>query len=190
MDKVPIRSKLLIVTEGYTEKNHLEKLRERDNNFELIVRRCPEQRPNKILKFCINCMNELGISIKDGDSVYCVFDVDYNKEQSLQKILDEARRKNIGIIMSKPCFEVFFLLHFTNNLDRIVTPQDAKEELNTYITDYSETGEYWKILKPLQGTALDRSRAYSIPQTLNLKKMQNGTNIYEIFDDISCRKNE
>ena len=100
MDRFPIRSKVLIVTEGYTEKNYLERLRERDNGFELIVRRCPEQRPNKILRFCVSCMNDLGISPKDGDSAYCVFDVDYTSEERLQKVMAEAERKGIGIILS------------------------------------------------------------------------------------------
>ena len=158
MKGLPIRSKLLIVTEGYTEKNYFDKLRERDSGFELIVRRCPEQRPNKILKFCLSCINELGLSVREGDSAYCVFDVDYTGEKQLQKVLDEARNKGIGVILSKPCFEVFFLLHFTGNIDRLAVPQDAKEELGTYIENYSETGEYWKRLKPEQQTALERSR--------------------------------
>ncbi len=36
--------------------------------------------------------------------------------------------------------------------------------------------------------ALERSRDYTIPQTLDLKKMPNGTNVYEIFDDVTERK--
>ena len=188
MDRFPIRSKVLIVTEGYTEKNYLERLRERDNGFELIVRRCPEQRPNKILRFCVSCMNDLGISPKDGDSAYCVFDVDYTSEERLQKVMAEAERKGIGIILSKPCFEVFFLLHFTGNIDRLAIPQDAKDELKTYLGDYSETGEYWNRLKPYQQSAVERSREYQLPQTLDLRKLRNGTNIYEIFDDLAKRR--
>lgn len=190
MDRFPIRSKVLIVTEGYTEKNYLERLRERDSGFELIVRRCPEQRPNKILRFCVSCMNDLGISLKDRDSAYCVFDVDFTSELRLQKVLDEARKKGIGIILSKPCFEVFFLLHFTGNIDRLAIPQDAKDELGAYLNGYSETGEYWEMLKPHQDTAIERSREYQLPLAIDLKRMRNGTNIYEIFDDIAQRKKD
>jgi len=53
---------------------------------------------------------------------------------------------------------------------------------------YSETGDYWKKLLPMQQRAIERSRRFVIPDRIDLKRCANGTNIYELFDDLRHRK--
>ena len=42
MNPYPSLPTILIVTEGFTEKNYLERLRERDAGYSVIVKRSPE----------------------------------------------------------------------------------------------------------------------------------------------------
>jgi len=188
MNRYPVIPTVLVVTEGLTEKIYLDRFRERDAGFNLIVKRSPEQRPEKILKFCESQMVERGLNPRDGHAAYCVFDTDYTSEDKLQYILDRAKKKGIGIIISKPCFEAFFLLHFTSNIDSLASPKDAKEELRQYLEDYSESKDYWKKLLPMQQEAINRSRRFVLSERINLKKCPNGTNLYALFDDFSERK--
>ena len=188
MSIYPALPTILIVTEGFTEKNYLERLRERDVGYTVIVKRSPEQRPEKILKYCEAQVRERALDLKTQDAAYCVFDTDYTSEEKLQEILVRAKKKGIRVILSKPCFEVFFLLHFTGNIDSLAVPKDAKEELANYLEGYSETGDYWKKLLPMQQGAIERSRRFVIPDRIDLRKCANGTNIYELFDDLRHRK--
>ncbi len=189
MNPYPSLPTILIVTEGFTEKNYLERLRERDAGYSVIVKRSPEQRPDKILKYCEAQVQERDLELGVQDAAYCVFDTDYTPESKLQEILDRARKKGIKVILSKPCFEVFFLLHFTNNVDMLAVPKDAKEELGNYLEGYSETEDYWKKLLPMQQEAIARSRRFTLPEKISMKKCVNGTNIYELFDELERRKN-
>ena len=184
MNRYPIRPKVLVITEGYTEKNYFEKYRERGAGYEVIVRKSPENTPNKILKFCINQINELGIDLRNGDFAFCVFDVDYNKEDSLNRVLSEARRRGIQIILSNPCFEIFFLLHFTDRIHHLSTPKETKEEMNLYVADYSETKDYWKRLLPERSIALTRCRGFEVKDNISLETLSNGSNIYLFVDTL------
>ncbi len=190
MNGYSLRSKVLVVTEGYSEKIYFNKFRERDNSFEIIVRRCPEQRPKKILRFCLNEIKELGLDLKGGDSAYIVFDVDYNSESLINEIIESARHKNVGVIISKPCFEVFYLLHFTNNIDRLVDPEDTLDELDHYLKGYSKTEDYWRKLLPMQSEAVEKTRSFNIEDLCDLAKCRNGTDIYVFFDDIATRRSK
>ncbi|MDD7423423.1 MAG: RloB family protein [Candidatus Methanomethylophilaceae archaeon] len=183
-----LRSKILIVTEGYTEKKYFEKFRERDVDYEVIVRKSPDNNAKKVFKFCTNEIKNIGLDVKNDDSAYCVIDVDYNSEDTLNKILKEAKKNNIHIILSKPCFEVFFILHFDRDIDGLAEPKDAEMELNNYIPGYCKTGDYWKLLSKSQKKAVEYSRGYVIGESIDLKRCCNGTNVYEFFDEITRRK--
>ena len=190
MSLYAVRTKILVVTEGYTEKNYFEKFRRRDSGYELIVRRCPENTPNKISRFCISQIKDLGLDLKGGDMAFCVFDTDYNKEETVNRVLTDSARRGIRVVLSKPCFEVFFLLHFTGNIDRLAYPSDAKSEIGTYLHGYVETGDYWKKLLPCQARAVERSRAFVLNGNIDLKRQVNGTNIYVFFDALSGLETE
>lgn len=175
---------MLIITEGYTEKNYFEKFRRRNSGYELIVKKSPENTPNKIFKFCINQIHDLGLDVNGHDVVFCIFDVDYNSDKTINSVLSSARSKGINIILSNPCFEIFFLLHFTKKIYDLSTPKDTKQEIRNYILDYQETGDYWMMLHPMLDEAIQRSRSFIIDSPVDLNNLQNGTNIYLIFDSM------
>ncbi|MBS7382631.1 MAG: hypothetical protein KIG18_02785, partial [Candidatus Methanomethylophilaceae archaeon] len=67
--------------------------------YEVIVRKSPDNNAKKVFKFCANEIKNIGLDVKNDDSAYCVIDVDYNSEDTLNKILKEAKKNNIHIIL-------------------------------------------------------------------------------------------
>ena len=188
MAKYQLRPKILVITEGYTERNYFNKFRERDTDYEVIVRKSPDNTAKKIFRFCVQMIKELGLDLKNGDSAYCVFDADYTKEEILNNLLKESKAKGIHIILSKPCFEVFYILHFNGDIDSLAIPKDVKKEISNFIPEYSESTDYWEKLLPKQSNAVRLSRRFVLGDTIDLKRCCNGSNIYEFFDEIERRK--
>lgn len=182
------RKKVFIVTEGHTEFNYLDKLRERDLKFSIIVKKSPETHPREIFKNCIRGMEANQISIKDGDLAYCVFDVDNNSVGEINEVIRHAKSKKINIIISNPCMEIFFLLHYSTDINHLNNQNDVINELKKYIPKYSKTGNNWDILKELQPTGLNNSRNHTIDVKEPFEPTHNGTNLHELLDTINKMK--
>ncbi len=61
------------------------------------------------------------------DEIYCVLDVDDHAH--LTKALKEAKKNKFIPIVSNPCFELWYLLHFPNYSTRPQTPKLLEKEL-------------------------------------------------------------
>lgn len=46
------------------------------------------------------------------DEVWCIFDVEWPNHPNLKEAVDLARRSDINVAISNPCFELWLLLHF------------------------------------------------------------------------------
>ncbi len=181
-ESVPDNSESSRDYRGVHRKNYFEKYRERGTGFEIIVRKSPDNTPNKIFKFCLDQITNIGIDLHNGDFAFCVFDVDYNSEDSLNNVLANARKKGVNIILSNPCFEIFFLLHFTDKISHLSTPRETKDEMNLYVENYCETKQYWNKLLPMKAIALNRSRSFEFEDHINLDTLPNGSNVYSFID--------
>lgn len=172
---------IFVVTEGHTERIFIRHLCQRNCGYSLHVEKSPQEKAIKAVRYCANEFKKR-FSEKDGDIAFCVVDVDNNSEEDLIAALNYAESKGITLIISNPCFESFFLLHFKDNLPKM-TPKEAKEELRKYIKGYNETTDYWDLLKGRQDLALRRSRVYGFDKAVfSLSTLKNGSNIYELFD--------
>lgn len=67
------------------------------------------------------------------DEVWCVFDVD--EHPNLPDARQQARDNGIKLAVSNPCFELWLLLHFTDQTAHIERGA-AKASLRNYIRDY------------------------------------------------------
>ncbi len=174
---------VLIVTEGLTEKKYLSHLSRRNAGYLVRVVESPRKDPVSIVKFCIKEMSNRGLSPKDGDMVYCVIDVDFNKEIQLKKSIALAKKNGISIVLSNPCFEVFFIFHFRDALPTFASPDEAVEYLKGFIPDYTKNKDYWHLLEKDLDVALERvaRELDEIPLVLGSKST---TNIGRLFDDI------
>jgi hypothetical protein len=68
---------------------------------------------------------------EDYDQVWCVVDVD--DFQDVNQACDEARKSDIGLIISNPCFELWLLLHHTDHRAHAATNAALKPLLLKYV---------------------------------------------------------
>ncbi|KUE73497.1 hypothetical protein AUQ37_08825 [Candidatus Methanomethylophilus sp. 1R26] len=173
---------VLVVTEGYTEKTFLNHLRERNMGCSLTVMKSPEANPRKLIGYTVSQIRNKGIELRRGDRAFCVFDTDYTSQEDLEKASAQAAKHGIGLIVSKPCFETVFLAHFGYDLSLLRSPADAQSALEKFIPDYSKTGDYWNLLIGKRGVAERILRGCDT--AVRLRKADNGSNLFELFDAI------
>ncbi|MET9292002.1 RloB family protein [Streptomyces sp. NPDC003077] len=71
------------------------------------------------------------------DRVWCVIDAEAPRNHpSLAEALREAKRKGITCIVSEPCFELWLILHFKDQVGYLTTKQ-AQDVLGTLLRGYS-----------------------------------------------------
>ena len=125
---------------------------------------------------------------RNGDVAVCVLDVDQNTLEDLKDAMEYAKKKNILLVVSNPCIEVFFMLHFKKDVPN-VSSSEMKKLIGNHIKGYSETGDYWNILLKNKYQAIERTRSYLLDiETLNQSIV--GSNIYELFDRIERMKSK
>ena len=119
---------------------------------------------------------------------FCVFDtdMDYNKNKIINKAKQYAKERNIKIITSTPCIELWFLLHYeytTANL-ALGTFKNEDQSLNTgaiSFTDHDLVGK--KVTKVI--ISADKDIAYQNP-TFNLMegKINGEPSSIEVITDL------
>jgi hypothetical protein len=110
----------------------------------------------------------LGLYKENYEKVYCVIDRDEHPTYAdALAIIEEKKRKNIPIeaIVSNPCVEVWFLLHYEYSTACIArkgkkSPGDcAVTKLNKHIPGYAKTAEgLYVLLKPKQKEAIKNAK--------------------------------
>lgn len=153
----PRKNLFLVVCAGDTEEVYFNSYRKPDLSADIKIRRCKATDPVNIVKFAIARMNDLGLSVGSGDFAYCVFDIDENTPQNLEKAAKLAVRKGIVLCPSNPCFELWYLLHF-NYSDANLTSQEAEERINEYIQNYEKTRDYSNVLYTKRDTAISNAK--------------------------------
>ena len=179
---------IFILTEGETEKIYLNHLKQRGHNYSLHIQSYGRNDPLKMVKRCNEIFRNRGMSVRRGDHAFCVMDVDNCKDDDFRKALQYSEKNRIQIILSNPCFEVFFLLHFTDEIPNL-TSKEMKKELSNHIEGYRETGDYWHFLLENQSDALMRSRCYHLDNDSVINGIL-GTNVWVLFDLVKRLKIE
>jgi hypothetical protein len=72
----------------------------------------------------------------DYDEVWCVFDRD--EHHNIAEAFDNAKRNNIKVAFTNPCFELWLLLHFADQRGHIERNQLIRQ-LKKHIPDYDKS---------------------------------------------------
>ena len=82
----------------------------------------------------------------DEDEFWLVFDVDHHQEKELSSVATEAQQKKYRLAASNPCFEVWLLLHETDDLSMLMTYSQnmraaagCEDELRRVLGTYNKT---------------------------------------------------
>ena len=128
------RIRLLVVCGGRrTEPAYLYGLRHDNRNPAVIVKvaTCPQD-PYRVIEYAKKLRTQGG---EDFDQVWCVLDVD---QFDYTRALATAKRDNINLAISNPCFETWLLLHHVDLTASVRDAGAAVELLRQVIPGYDK----------------------------------------------------
>lgn len=180
----PRRTKpvILIVTEGEkSEPKYFEHFRTRQNNVE--VRVVPNSKNggktdylNLIRKASRICKDD-DLSPKSGDSVWIVADGDVNyqaadaikkKNEALTQARATAEKEAYSLLISNPCFELWYLLHLRYTTAHLPDYDAVKKALEQAgIKDYEKHNDLYEQLSNDTLEAIKRAKRLETHQVEN-----------------------
>ena len=80
---------------------------------------------------------DLGLDAQSGDAAFCLVDSDIDpiKDRQLERADAEAG-ENMELVVSSPCFEVWYLCHFTTSTRQYNSNSEVLKALKEHIPDY------------------------------------------------------
>ena len=184
------KSKILIAAEGKnkTEKTYFSNFEDGKKSYKITYARGNNTDPLKLVKMLIKEIDELKLDLQDDDVAYCIFDtdVDPNKNKIIEEAIQLAKKNNIKIITSSPCFELWFLLHYdytTANMDS----EEVIKRLKEYYPKYEKNiNIYPDIIKEID-LAIDRAKKIEKYQIDNNRRIGTveanpNTEVYKIVE--------
>lgn len=95
-----------------------------------------------------------------GDRAFCVFDtdVDPKKQKNIQDARSYCKEQKIEVIYSNPCFEIWYLLHYTYSTRAFNKNEEILSALAKYIQNYQKNQDYFESLLPKMKTAIKNAK--------------------------------
>ena len=183
---------ILVAYEGNnkTEKNYFSNFSGRDKDF--IIKPVPgnETDPISLVKQIIQKSKDLALDLLEDDKAYSVFDADVKPEKNAQinKAIKLAQDNNIIPIVSTPCVELWFLLHFKYTT-AIVNCNDVINRLKRYYPKYEKNCNIYPELKAKINSAMINSKKLENYQLQNNRRLQTVeanpyTEMYKIVEEL------
>jgi len=136
------KSVVLIATEG---KNQTETLYFKDmaKAQGKVVRFVPGNYtdPVNMAQATKECYDEMELSSDLGDCAFCMVDADCDAGKDVQVAVADkiAAEGNFEVVLSVPCFEIWFLCHFGRSTRQYLSNRDVIADLEKKIPGYSKS---------------------------------------------------
>ncbi|MFP3872069.1 MAG: RloB family protein [Candidatus Aenigmatarchaeota archaeon] len=151
------QSILVIVSEGEkTELKYFSNYRKRGCGLKIETPNTSKTDPLGLVKYAERQIRKNELEPDGDDEVWCVFDVDQNKE-NIKKAVDEAEDNDINIALSNPCFELWFLLHFELRQTEL-SCDDTIDNLKKYLPDYSKNQDIFYEIVDKRDEAISHAK--------------------------------
>ena len=145
--------------------------------------------PVGLVKSAQTQIGRYDLDFEGGDRLWCVFDADHHTDKEIKKAAALAKRHDIGIALSVPCFELWYLLHH-QYIDSPMSSDDVIRTLGRYIPAYQKTKECSASLRDKIDAAIRNAKRLN---ALHEKRGQDllsvncnpSTQVYRIVDYIS-----
>ena len=157
------RKKLIIIgTEGYnkSEDLYLHEIERKQDEYHFLFAHGNETDPVNIVRNTIKRAKLEEISYKNGDMAFSLFDLDldFAKENQLNRAKELAIKNNIKLITSNPCFEVWYLQHFGFSSKPFSSSKAVVQELIKKLPKYQKNNCDIDILYPLTEEAINNCK--------------------------------
>jgi len=175
---------ILIITEGETEEAYLEGFRQdsRSNGkFTIQLKNPPDSDCGSLLDYCFRTMDFYKLDVLHGDRVFCVCDSPDKFTDEIRKNLQKAQEKGVELILTNPCIELWFLLHY-KKISNSISSNNAINGLTKYIPDYLKGSRYdtYSKLKPKTEDALKNVKTVEIKGQITQMIPNPGTNMNKL----------
>ena len=143
------RPVLLIVSEGdnVTESQYFRSFQKQNSAYTIrMVIAKHITNPEGMLSALQKKWRELELDERKGDAAYIVLDLDCNENKAKIIKLLSQKSKNIRFVVSNPCFEVWFLLHFRYSTKSYINSDAAISELREYVPEYEKRTDVFPII--------------------------------------------
>lgn len=157
------RTKLILMgTEGNnkTEKLYFTELFRNNKSYRVRFTNSTDTDPIRIVEATARQIVKDDIDLKDGDLAFCAIDTDMNpeKQDQIDVAIELAKRQQIEVILSNPCFEIWFLQHFRYSTKAYTASADVIKELRTYIPNYKKNAGIYVDIRKWQVDAVKRAK--------------------------------
>ncbi len=170
--KRKVKPVVLIVTEGAkTEPGYFNHFRIRQKNIDVRVvgsrTSAGETDYNSLIRKAKEYRDKSDLSSENGDTIWIVADgdVNYNNPNPIEKkdiALTHARKlakqKGMEMIISNPCFELWYLLHFRYTTGFLKDYEAVRKLLVEHIPNYEKADDVFLTLENNLGEAGQRAR--------------------------------
>ena len=123
------------------------------------------------------------------DKVFCVYDVDNTPEVALNEAKKKANEYGVSSCISNPCFELWYLLHFTYSTSCLDSYDDVKNELLQFMSDYEKNKDVHDRLLSKQLHAITNAKnleEHHKREGIKPIRMRNpSTQVYEVVEYIN-----
>ena len=183
---------ILVAYEGdnKTEKNYFNNFSGRDKNFIIKVVPGNETDPVSLVRQTIHKVHELALDLLDDDIAYCVFDADtnLNKNNQILEAINLAKENNIISIVSTPCVELWFLLHYEYSTAP-VNNNEVIERLKKYYPKYEKNCNIYSSINDKLNKAISNAKKLEKYQLENKRQLQMVetnpyTEMYKIVEEL------
>jgi hypothetical protein len=132
---------ILFIAEGknVTESQYFTSFQKQHNGFSIqILTTDHSTDPKRLFQKITRYWKDKELDEKQGDIGFIVLDLDCNSDKA--NLIRELSKKNsfIKFIVSNPCFEVWFLLHFKYTTHTYASSSETVRALRNYISNYEK----------------------------------------------------
>ena len=184
------KNKIIIAVEGKnkTEKIYFDNFDDGKKNYSITIARGNDTDPIKLVRNLEKEMRKREISLKNGDKVFCVFDVDidYKKNKVIEEAKEFASKNGIQIITSTPCVELWFLLHYDYTTAPL-TNNEVMKRLKKYYPKYEKNINIYMDINSKTSKAIENAKKLENYQKENNRiigtvEANPNTEIYKIVE--------
>ena len=151
----------LICEGSETEIRYFKKFRSRECRIDIVPIPSQYKSADKLVQKARSTIGTSPYYPDEGDIIWCVFDRDDNTNQMLTKAKQSAIKEGYKLAFSNPSFEVWFLLHFNNQIAPVENCEAAIRLLKQKgrLEQYEKNKNVYDLLKPLQALAIERAKS-------------------------------
>lgn len=183
---------ILVAYEGNnkTEKNYLKNFSGREKDYVIEVVPGNETDPLNLVKQTIQKANHLGLDLIQDDRAYCIFDADIipTKNKQIINAIKLAKDNNIIPIVSAPCIELWFLLHYDYTTAQI-SSDEVITRLKRFYPKYEKNCNIYPEINDKVNIAISNAKKLEKFQLKNNKKLQTVeanpyTEVYKLIEEL------